>query len=60
MFTIKIKKYCDEIFFPYSLRYKGVSENLKQEVKEKIENMKENDTNAPKPNEIKHKESIKE
>ena len=55
----EIKKYCDEIFFPYSLRYKGVSENLKQEVKEKIENMNENDTNAPKPNEIKHKERIK-
>jgi predicted transcriptional regulator len=52
----EIEKYLDDIFFKHSLRYKGVSDNVKQEVREKIENMKENDTNAPKPNEIKHKE----
>jgi len=55
----EIEKYLDDIFFKHSLRYKGVSDDVKQEVREKIENMKENDTNAPKPNEIKHKESIK-
>ncbi len=55
----EIEKYLNDIFFKHSLRYKGVSDEVKQEVKEKIENMNENDTNAPKPNKIKHKESIK-
>lgn len=52
----EIDKYIKEIFLPYSLRYKGVTEEVKKEVKE---NMRENGINAPKPNEIKHKESIK-
>jgi len=52
----EIEKYINDIFFKHSLRYKGVSDEVKQEVKEKIENMKENDINAPKPNKTKHKE----
>jgi hypothetical protein len=35
----EIEKYLKEIFLPYSLRYKGVTEEVKKEVKEKIEKM---------------------
>lgn len=55
----EIKKYMDDFFFKHSLRYKGVSDDVKQEVREKIEKKQQNDTNAPKPNKIKHKKSIK-
>lgn len=55
----EIEKYLKDIFLPYSLRYKNTNEEVKQEVIKKIENMRQNGINAPKPTEIKHKEEIK-
>ncbi len=55
----EIDKYLKDIFLPHSLRYKGVTEEVKKEVKEKIENMRENGINAPKPNKITQQEDIK-
>lgn len=55
----EIENYCSNIFFPHSLRYKDIPEDLKKKVKEKIEKMYKNGFNAPKSKQNKHKEDNK-